>query len=85
MKIWGGKIGMEQVLLRGIAANLQDQVVKRMVDEEVARFRASIEAAVRSEVEKYTIDSVERFMDMHAMAEKLGLVFEYKEVREAVA
>ena len=62
-------IGIETLMLRGIEANLHDQIVKKMVDEEVNQFKSRIVAAVRGEVEKYTLSKIEQLRDMHEIAE----------------
>jgi hypothetical protein len=71
----------EQILLRGLQGNLQDQVYKKLVEERMNALRAEVEQTTRAEVEKYTIKSVEMLRNHLQRIDEVQVLIGYKEVK----
>ena len=66
------------VFMKGVSNNIHDEVTRRIVEPIMVKIKTEIEAVVRSEVEKYSIDSIERVKDLMNMSEKLGVIIHYQ-------
>ena len=71
----------EQILLRGLQGNLQDQLYKKLVEERMNALRAEVEQTTRAEVEKYTVKSVEMLRNHIQCIDEVKVLFVYKEVK----
>jgi len=71
----------EQILLRGLQGNLQDQLYKKLVEERMNALRAEVEQTTRAEVEKYIIKSIETLRNHLQRIDEVQVLFEYKEVK----